>query len=140
MELQERHVGAVVVLDLSGELTLADGSERLKDKINSLLLQEARQVLINLGDVSYIDSGGLGQLVSSFSSVKRQGGNLKLFNLGKQAQDLLAITKLLMVFDTYDSEEEAVQSFEGIVRLTRPAAQCPDAPSTIPLPSASLSV
>ncbi len=113
MELQERHVGDVVVLDLRGQLTLADGSERLKDKINSVLHQGARQVLINLGDVSYIDSGGLGQLVSSFTSVKRQDGNLKLFNLGKRSKDLLAMTKLLMVFDTYESEQEGVQSFAG---------------------------
>ena len=113
MEVQERHVGDVVVLDLRGQLTLPEGSERLKDKINSLLHQEARQVVINLGDVSYIDSGGLGQLVSSFTSVTRQGGSLKLFNVGKRSRDLLAMTKLLTVFDTYDSEEEAVQSFES---------------------------
>ncbi len=113
MDLQERHVGDVVVLDLRGQLTLGDGSEQLKDKINSLLLQEARQVLINLGDVSYIDSGGLGQLVSSFTSFTREGGSLKLFNVGKRSRDLLAMTKLVMVFDTYDSEEKAVQSFES---------------------------
>ncbi len=111
MDLQERHVGDVVVLDLRGQLTLADGSERLKDKIYSLLHQGVRQVLINLGDVSYIDSGGLGQLVSSFNSFTRQGGSLKLFNVGKRSRDLLAMTKLVMVFDTYDSEDEAVQSF-----------------------------
>ena len=91
---------------------LADGSERLKDKINSVLHQGSRSILLNLGDVSYIDSGGLGQLVSSFTSVRRENGHLRLFNVGKRANDLLAMTKLVMVFDTYDSEEEAVQSFE----------------------------
>ena len=111
MELQERHVGEVVVLDLSGELTLADGSERLKDKINSLLQQNLGDILINLGEVSYIDSGGLGQLVASFTRVKRQDGSLKLLNLGKQSRNLLSMTKLLLVFDTFDSEEAAVQSF-----------------------------
>ncbi len=114
MELKERHIGDVVVLDLRGRLTLgAEGSVRLKDKINSLLHQGARQMLINLGDVSYVDSGGLGQLVSSLNSVKRRDGDLKLFNLGKRSTDLLAMTKLLIVFDTYESEQEAVQSFAG---------------------------
>ena len=113
MELQERHVGDVVVLDLSGQLTLPDGSQRLKDKINGLLHQGAHQVVINLADVSYIDSGGLGQLVSSFTSIKHRDGNLKLSNLGKRSKDLLALTKLLTVFDTYESEQEAVQSFAG---------------------------
>ena len=112
MELEERHVGDVVVLDLSGQLTLtADGSERLKDKINSLLQQGLRDIVVNLGEVTYIDSGGLGQLVASFTRVTRQDGSLKLLNLGKQSKSLLSMTKLLMVFDTYDNEEAAVQSF-----------------------------
>ncbi len=113
MELQERRVGNVVALDISGQLTLEDGSMRLKDKINSLLHDGVRNILLNLGDVSYIDSGGLGQLVSSFTSVKRENGNLKLFNVGKRSKDLLAMTKLLMVFDTYDTEQEAADSFAG---------------------------
>ena len=102
----------VVVLDVSGRLTLGDDSTRLKDKINSVIQQGSRQILLNLGDVSYIDSGGLGQLVSSFTGVRRAQGDLKLFNLGKRSKDLLAMTKLLMVFETYDSEAEAVASFE----------------------------
>ena len=111
MTLQERHVGDAVVLDLAGRLTLDGGTERLKDKINSLLYQGTRQLLINLEETSYIDSGGLGQLVASFNAVSRQGGTLKLFNLGRQSRDLLAMTKLLMVFDTYETEEDALQSF-----------------------------
>ena len=113
MELEERHIGNVVVLDIGGQLTQADGSVRLKDKINSVLQQGSRNILLNLGAVSYIDSGGLGQLVSSFTSVTRENGSLKLLNVGKRAKDLLAMTKLLMVFDTYDTEEEALHGFEG---------------------------
>ena len=97
MELQERRVDDVVVLDLSGRLTLGDDSMRLKDKINSVVHQGARHVLLNLGDVSYIDSGGLGQLVSSFASVRRENGSLKLYNLGKRSKDLLA--KVLRLCD-----------------------------------------
>ncbi len=110
MDVAERHVGDAVVLDLTGQLTLGESSARLKDKINSLLHQGARQLFINLGKVSYIDSGGLGQLVASFTTVARQGGSLKLLNLGKQSRDVLAMTKLLMVFDTYESEEDALES------------------------------
>ena len=111
MELEERRVEDVVVLDLSGRLTLGDDSTRLKDKINSLIHQGSKNILLNLGEVSYIDSGGLGQLVASFTGVRRENGQLKLFNVGKRSKDLLAMTKLLMVFDTYDSEAEAVASF-----------------------------
>ncbi len=113
MELQERHVGDVVVLDISGQLTLGDDSVRLRDKINSALHQGSRNILLNLGGVSYIDSGGLGELVSSFTTVKRENGSLKLFNLGKQSQDQLTITKLVTVFDTFDTEQEGVNSFVG---------------------------
>ncbi len=113
MELQERHVGDVVVLDISGQPTLGDDSVRLRDKINSALHQGSRNILLSLGGVSYIDSGGLGELVSSFTTVKRENGSLKLFNLGKQSQDQLTITKLVTVFDTFDTEQEGVNSFVG---------------------------
>ena len=113
MELQERHIGNVVVLEISGQLTLPDGSVRLKDKINSVLHEGSRNIVLDLGDVAYIDSGGLGQLVSSFTSVAREAGSLKLLNVGKRSKDLLALTKLLTVFDTYDTEHEAVASFAG---------------------------
>ena len=113
MELQERHIGNVVVLEISGQLTLPDGSLRLKDKINSVLHEGSRNIVLDLGNVAYIDSGGLGQLVSSFTSVAREAGGLKLLNVGKRSKDLLAMTKLLTVFDTYDTEHEAVASFAG---------------------------
>lgn len=113
MELRERHVGDVVVLDIGGQLRLGDDSARLKDKINSVLHQGWRHVLLNLGDVTYMDSGGLGQLVTSFMTVKRAHGSLRLFNLGQRSKDLLAMTKLLVVFDTFDTEREGVASFAG---------------------------
>ena len=110
MELQERHVNDVVVLDISGQLTLGVDSTRLKDKINSALHQGSRNILLNLGGVTYIDSGGLGQLVASFTTVQRENGSLKLFNLGQRSKDLLAMTKLVMVFDTFDTEQASVDT------------------------------
>jgi len=112
MELRERRVGDVVILDLGGRLTLTDGSTRLKDKINSVVMEGGRKILINLGDVTYIDSSGLGELVSAFTGVKRHEGRLKLFNVGGRSKDLLVMTKLIMVFDTFDSEADALASFE----------------------------
>ena len=123
MELQERQIGNVVVLDISGQLKVADGSERLMDKINSLLYEGSRNILLNLDDVSYIDSEGLGQLVSSFTSVTRENGSLKLLNVGKRTKDLLAMTKLLTVFDTYDTEHQAVDSFAAEAGERGPVSQ-----------------
>lgn len=111
MEIEERLSGGVVILDLKGRLTLGDGDELLKDKINSLLHQGHRKLIMNLGDVPYIDSAGLGEIVRTYTTVSRQGGNLKLLNLTKRIQDLLSITKLLTVFETFESESEAVHSF-----------------------------
>ncbi len=112
MKVQERRIGDVVVIALSGQLTLGDGDVRLKDKINSLLLEGVRNIVLDLGDVTYIDSSGLGQLVSSFTSVTRTNGRLKLVNMGRRSQDLLIMTKLVTVFDTYDTQDEAINSFE----------------------------
>ena len=111
MRIEEREVGEVIILDLSGKLTIGEGDELLKDKINSLIQQGRRKLLLNLEGVPYIDSAGLGEIVRTYTTVSRQGGKLKLVHLTKRIQDLLAITKLLTVFDTYDSEQEAVQSF-----------------------------
>jgi anti-sigma B factor antagonist len=113
MQIEERKVGDVVVLDLKGKVMLGEGDEVLKDKINSLLNQGHKKLLLNLAQVPYIDSAGLGEIVRTFTTVSRQGGHLKLLNLTKRISDLLAITKLLTVFETFDSENEAVQSFSA---------------------------
>ena len=113
MQNEERTIGDVVVLDIKGRVQLGDGDEMLKDKVNSLLNQGRKKIVLNLAEVPYIDSAGLGEVVRTFTTVSRQGGNLKLLNLTKRITDLLAITKLLTVFDTYDSEQDAVQSFSA---------------------------
>jgi len=111
MTIQERVVGSVVVLDLSGKLVLGDGDTLLKDKIHSLVFQGRKQILLNMGGVSYMDSSGLGALVASSLTAKNNGGQIKLVALTKRLQDLLAIAKLLTIFDSYDTEAEAISSF-----------------------------
>jgi len=111
MQIEERVVGDVTILDLKGKITLGEGDEALKDKINSLTLQNRKQILLNLEGVPYIDSAGLGEVVRTYTTVSRQGGQLKLVNLTKRIEDLLSITKLLTVFETFESEAEALQSF-----------------------------
>jgi anti-sigma B factor antagonist len=111
MEIVERTVSDVTVLDLKGKMTLGEGDELLKDKINSLLAAGKKKLLLNLESVPYIDSAGLGEVVRTYTTVSRQGGSLKLLNLTKRITDLLSITKLLTVFETYDNEADAVRSF-----------------------------
>jgi len=112
MEIVERTVSDVTVLDLKGKMTLGEGDELLKDKINSLLAAGKKKLLLDLEAVPYIDSAGLGEVVRTYTTVSRQGGSLKLLNLTKRIEDLLSITKLLTVFDTFDSEAEAIQSYK----------------------------
>jgi len=112
MQIEERALGEVMILDVKGKLTIGDGDELLKDKINSLIQQGRKKLILNLEGVPYVDSAGLGEIVRTYTTVSRQGGNLKLLNLTKRITDLLMITKLLTVFDTYDSEEEALNSFQ----------------------------
>ena len=112
MVIEERVVGDVTILDLKGKMTLGEGDELLKDKINSMIHQGNKRLLLNLEGVPYIDSAGLGEIVRTYTTVSRQGGALKLLNLTKRIQDLLAITKLLTVFETFDNESEAVNSFK----------------------------
>ena len=113
MHISERTVGDVVIVDLSGKVTLGDGGDVvLKDKMQSLVQQGRKNVLLNLGEVSYVDSAGLGQIVQSYATIMKNGGSLKLLNVTKRIKDLLSITKLLTVFDTFDSEAEAVQSYK----------------------------
>jgi len=113
MQIEERTIGDVVVLDLKGKVTLGQGDELLKDKVNSLVNQGHRKIVLNLAEVPYVDSAGLGEIVRTYTTVSRQGGKLKLLNLTKRIQDLLAITKLLTVFETYDTEQDAIGSFKG---------------------------
>ena len=112
MLIEERVVEGVTILDLKGKMTLGEGDELLKDKINSLIQQDRKRLLLNLEGVPYIDSAGLGEVVRTYTTVSRQGGSLKLLNLTKRIEDLLSITKLLTVFDTYDNEAEAVKSYK----------------------------
>ena len=113
MQIEERSAGDVTVLDLKGKMTLGEGDELLRDKINSLIQQGRRKVVLNLEDVPYIDSAGLGEIVRTYTTITRQGGSLKLLNLTKRITDLLSITKLLTVFETYDSEADAIRSFSS---------------------------
>jgi anti-sigma B factor antagonist len=111
MKVSTRHVDGVTILDLSGRITLGEGSVTLRDAVRELLDKGDKNILLNLGDVSYIDSSGIGELVSAFTSVKNSGGELKLLNLTKKVHDLLQITKLYTVFDVKDDETTAVGSF-----------------------------
>ena len=116
LQLSERAIGDVIIVDLSGKITLGEGGDAmLKDKVRSLLQQGRKKMILNLGDVSYIDSAGLGELVQAYATTSKSGGGLKLVNTTKRIKDLLAITKLLTVFETYDSEAEAVTSFSASV-------------------------
>jgi anti-sigma B factor antagonist len=117
MKIEERPVGDVMVLDLKGRLTLGDGDELLKDKVNSLVQQGRKKIVLNLAEVPYIDSAGLGEIVRTYTTVSRQSGSLKLLNLTKRITDLLSITKLLTVFETFDSENDAVRSFAASAKV-----------------------
>ena len=111
MQIEERIVDEVTILDLKGKITLCEGDEALKDKIHSLAHQGRKKILLNLEAVPYIDSAGLGEVVRTYTTVSRQGGQLKLVNLTKRITDLLSITKLLTVFETFESEADALKSF-----------------------------
>ena len=117
MQITERSVGDVMILDVKGKITLGEGDELLKDKVNSLVNQSQRKILLNLADVPYLDSAGLSEVVRAYTTVSRQGGSLKLLNLTKRITDLLSITKLLTVFETFDSENDAVRSFSASAKV-----------------------
>jgi anti-sigma B factor antagonist len=117
MQIEQRALGDVVVLDLKGRVTLGEGDELLKDKVNSLINQGLKKVVLNLAEVPYIDSAGLGEIVRTYTTVSRQGGSLKLLNLTKRITDLLSITKLLTVFETFESENDAVRSFSQSAKV-----------------------
>jgi anti-sigma B factor antagonist len=111
IKIGTRQVDGVTILDLSGRITLGEGSVQLRDAIRDLLAKGQKKILLNLADVNYIDSSGIGELVSAFTTVKNQGGELKLLNLTKKVHDLLQITKLYTVFDVQDDETTAIGSF-----------------------------
>jgi anti-sigma B factor antagonist len=111
LKLGSRVVDGITIVDCSGRITLGEGSVVLRDSIKDLLGKGQKKILLNLGDVNYIDSSGIGELVSAYTTVKNQGGELKLLNLTKKVHDLLQITKLYTVFDVRDDETTAVKSF-----------------------------
>ena len=111
MKTSTRQVDGVTIVDLSGRITLGEGSVVLRDQIRDLLSKGNKRILLNLGDVSYIDSSGIGELVSAYTTVRNQGGELKLLNLTKKVHDLLQITKLYTVFDVKDDEASAIKAF-----------------------------
>jgi anti-sigma B factor antagonist len=111
MKSNSRRVDGVTIMDLSGRITLGEGSVMLRDQIRELLGKGEKKILLNLGDVTYIDSSGIGELVSAFTTVRNQGGELKLLNLTKKVHDLLQITKLYTVFDVKDDEASAIKAF-----------------------------
>jgi len=111
MKASTREIDGVTVMDLSGRITLGEGSVVLRDVVRDLLSKGKKKILANLADVNYIDSSGIGELVSAFTTVRNQGGELKLLNLTKKVHDLLQITKLYTVFDVKDDEATAIKSF-----------------------------
>ncbi|HEY0428200.1 MAG TPA: STAS domain-containing protein [Pyrinomonadaceae bacterium] len=112
LNISERQAGDITILDMDGKVTIGEGSVALRSTIRRLLGEGKSKILLNLGQVGYVDSSGIGELVSSFTAVNKEGGTLKLLNLTQKIQDLLAITKLLTVFDTFDNEGDALSSYQ----------------------------
>jgi anti-sigma B factor antagonist len=111
MKANTRKIEGVNIIDLSGRITIGEGTVVLRDAVRNLLQRHEKNILLNLADVSYIDSSGIGELVSSFTTLSSQGGKLKLLKLTKKVHDLLSITKLLTVFEVFNDEAKAIQSF-----------------------------
>ena len=111
MKLATREVSGVTIVDLSGKITLGEGGVTLREEVRKLLAEGKKKIALNLAEVNYIDSSGLGELVSAYTAVKNAGGELKLLNLTSKVRDLLVITKLVTVFDVKDNEAAAVSSF-----------------------------
>jgi anti-sigma B factor antagonist len=112
LEIRERNVGDVVILEMFGKITIGEGSVQLRDSVGSLLDAGRNRIVLNLGGVTYMDSSGIGELVSRYTTTKNAGGRLKLLNLPKKIKDLLMITKLLTVFEIYEDEQAALDSFQ----------------------------
>jgi anti-sigma B factor antagonist len=120
IRIEERVVGHVTILNIVGRLTIDEAAQHLKESIEGLISRDRLHVVLNLAQVPYIDSGGLGQLVASFGSVKKAGGAMKLLNVNSRNHDLLSITRLVTVFETFDSEAEAVRSFDTVAPAALP--------------------
>jgi len=112
LDVKERQAGDVTILDMSGSVRIGEGSIAMRDAVRRLVNDGKRKVLLNLGGVNYMDSSGVGELIANYTTLKREGGQLKLLNLTDKIQSLLVITKLLTVFDAYDNEAEALSSFK----------------------------
>jgi anti-sigma B factor antagonist len=112
IKIEERVIGHVTVLDIVGRLTIDEAAGRLKDKINSLISQQRTHIIANLGKVPYIDSGGLGELVASYGSITKANGAMKLLNVNARNHNLLSITRLLTLFESFESEADALRSFQ----------------------------
>jgi anti-sigma B factor antagonist len=113
MKIVERQVDDVVILDLHGKILIGEGDDALREAVTKLSDSGKTKILLNLAEVPYVDSAGLGEIVRTYTTVSRKGGKLKLLNLTKKIEDLLSITKLLTVFETYESEDEAVKSYKS---------------------------
>jgi anti-sigma B factor antagonist len=111
MTIETRTSNGVTILDIHGKITIGEGSAEVRNTVRELLQAGKKNILLNMGDVSYVDSSGIGELVSSFTTVTNQGGQLKLLHLTKKLRELLAITKLLTVFDSFDHEGTAIASY-----------------------------
>lgn len=112
LEVKERQAGDVTILDLSGSVRMGEGAVSLRNSIRGLVEQGKKKILLNLGAVKNVDSSGIGELIANYTTITRDGGQLKLLNLTEKIQNLLVITKLLTVFDAYDNEAEALNSFK----------------------------
>ena len=112
LEVNQRQAGDVTILDMSGAVRMGEGSITLRDAIRGLADEGKKKIILNLAGVKYVDSSGIGELIANYTTVSRQGGQLKLLNLTDRIQNLLVITKLLTVFDAYEDESEALKSFE----------------------------
>ena len=112
MKVATRQVDGITILDLSGRITLGEGSVTLRDAVHDVLAKGSKKILLNLENINYIDSSGIGELVSGFTSVRNSGGELKLLNLTKKVHDLLQITKLYTVFDIWDNEASAISAYK----------------------------
>jgi anti-sigma B factor antagonist len=111
MKIEKRKKGNVVILDLKGKILIGDGIDVLRDAINNTINEQETKVLLNFAEVPYLDSTGLGEVVRSYTSIKKAGGVVKIVNLTNKVKDLLSVTKLITVFDTFEDEDKAIESF-----------------------------